>query len=96
LAGILFFESRPAQPGRSFVISSTRARQLLGTIYLPRGTFKTDGAGTIASISAYTVIVADRIDMTRATLVINADYGASDVPLPGGLGASTGQVRLVH
>jgi hypothetical protein len=28
--------------------------------------------------------------------VINADYGASDVPLPGGLGASTGQVRLVH
>ena len=95
-AGILFFENRSAAPGRSFEVSSTNARKLLGTIYLPRGTFKTGGSGTIGSISAYTVIVADRIDMTSAKLVINADYAASDVPVPSGLGAASGQIRLIH
>jgi hypothetical protein len=63
---------------------------------LPKGVFKTGGSGTIGSISAYTIIVADRIDMTSAKLVINADYAASDVPVPSGLGAASGQVRLVR
>jgi hypothetical protein len=96
MAGLLFFENPKAAAGRSFEISSINARKLLGTIYLPRGVFKTDGSGTIAAASAYTVIVANRVDITSSTLVINADYGTTDVPVPSGLGPSSGHVRLVE
>ena len=96
MAGLLFFENPKATPGRAFEISSTNARKLLGTIYLPKGVFKTNGSGTIAAASAYTVIVADRVDITSSTLVINADYGSTDVPVPSGLGPTSGQVRLIQ
>lgn len=39
LAGILFFEDRGAPPLRTFEILSDKARNLLGTFYIPNGQF---------------------------------------------------------
>jgi hypothetical protein len=58
--------------------------------------FKAGGSGRIADASAYTIIVASRLDLDSANLVINADYSVSDVPVPQGLGPTSSQVRLDH
>ena len=106
LAGILFFEDRAAKAGRDFKISSDSVRKLIGTIYLPRGVFKASATEAneipvpgapleiIAAASTYTVIVAGVIELDGVHLVINADYGASDVPVPAGLGPNSAQVHL--
>ena len=106
LAGILFFEDRAAKAGRDFKISSDSVRKLIGTIYLPRGVFKASATEAdeipipgapleiIAAASTYTVIVASVIELDGVNLVINADYGASDVPVPAGLGPNSAQVQL--
>lgn len=107
LAGILFFENPAAPEGRQFRISSDSVRKLIGTIYLPNGTFRarasdegvlplpTDPLKIIGAASAYTIIVADKIDLEGVNLVINADYAASDVPVPLGLGPNSTSVRLI-
>jgi hypothetical protein len=51
-------------------------------------------AGNVAEESAFTVIVADRVDVKSAQLVINADYAGTDVPVPDGLGPSSTMVTL--
>jgi hypothetical protein len=106
LAGILFFENPSAQEGRQFRISSDSVRKLIGTIYLPNGTFRArasdegvlplpgDPLKIIGAASAYTIIVANKIDLDGVNLVINADYAASDVPVPAGLGPKSTGVRL--
>ena len=94
MAGILFYEDRSAPAGRFFEVSSNAARKLLGTIYLPKGTFKSAGTGNIADASAYTIIIANRLMLLGANLVINADYTSSDVPVPEGVGPNSSQVRL--
>jgi Flp pilus assembly protein TadG len=100
MAGILFFEDRAAKQGRNFEISSGSVRKLLGTIYLPKGVFKGDDKGkegpaeAIGEASAYTIIVANRIDLKGVNLVINADYASSDIPVPAGIGPNSTEVRL--
>jgi hypothetical protein len=81
-----------------FEISSDNARQLLGAIYIPSATLHVTGLGNrVADQSAWTVVIAKAIKMTGSTnLVINANYGASSVPVPTGVGPSTVQVALVH
>lgn len=49
---------------------------------------------SVAAESAYTVIVANRIDVKGATLVVNADYGGTDVPVPEGMGPHSSMVTL--
>jgi Putative Flp pilus-assembly TadE/G-like len=95
MAGILFFEDPASSPGTVFEISSKRAMNLLGTIYLPKGTLRVDANNKIAESSAYTVIVANKVDIGKySEVVINADYDATDVPLPVGL-TGPQSVRLV-
>ena len=94
MAGILFYENPDATEGRVFEISSDAARKLLGTIYLPKGVFKTGGKGKVADSSAYTIIVANRLDLDGANLVINAGYDSTDIPVPSGVGPTSGMVRL--
>ena len=81
-------------------------RKLIGTIYLPRGIFKAsakledilplpgDPLKIIGEASTYTIIVANKIELDGVNLVINADYAASDVPVPLGLGPKSTSVRL--
>ncbi|MEM6666973.1 MAG: TadE/TadG family type IV pilus assembly protein [Pseudomonadota bacterium] len=101
LAGLLFHEDLNVpysfrinpifphfQPSRVRVhkIRSNDARQLLGTIYLPRSILMVDSDAPVADNSAFTAIVAARIWLLGGpTLVINADYAATEVPLPNGL-----------
>jgi hypothetical protein len=40
------------------------------------------------------VIVANRLNVKGAHLVINSDYGATDVPVPSGVGPLAGDVAL--
>lgn len=94
MAGILFYGSRLAVTGRDFTIKSENARRLLGTIYLPKGTLKIEAEGNVAEESAYTVIVAEQIEVKEANLVINSDYGGTDVPVPEGVGPHSSMVML--
>lgn len=94
LAGILFIEDANAPAGREFRISSNNAHNLLGTIYLPRGYLIIDSEQPIADDSAYTVIVARKIELSnRPRLILNTDYSATDVPVPDGVGPN-GMIHL--
>jgi Flp pilus assembly protein TadG len=94
MAGFLFYQEPGLPKGQQFTIATDLATKLLGTIYLPSGTLKVDVVGLVAAQSAYTVVVADRIDVNGAHLVINSNYGATDVPVPAGVGPTGGQVAL--
>lgn len=91
MAGLLFFEDRSAPLGRRHVIRSNDARSFIGTIYLPRGAFVVDASKPLFEESAYTVIISRFLDMfSGPNLVLNTDYGDSDIPLPTELEGSTG------
>lgn len=106
LAGILFFENPLAKEGRQFRISSDSVKKLIGTIYLPKGIFRARASDEgilplpgnplkiIGAASAYTIIVANKIELDGVNLMINANYAASDVPVPAGLGPKSTSVRL--
>jgi Flp pilus assembly protein TadG len=94
MAGYLFFQDPGIEEGRRFRILTDLATKLLGTIYLPTGTLEIDVVGLVAAQSAYTVIVANKLDVNGADLVINSDYGATDVPVPSGVGPLAGEVAL--
>ncbi len=91
MAGFLFFANRVLLTGslnlRHFRISSNNARNLLGTIYLRDGQLDVDADRPIADRSAYTVVVARRINVTAGPdLYLNTDYDGTDVPVPDGVG----------
>lgn len=77
-----------------FSIASDRARRLLGTIYVPNGTFDISGSNNrVADQSPWTIVVANKLKVSdSANLVINSDYYVSSVPVPSGVGP--GKVRL--
>jgi Flp pilus assembly protein TadG len=96
-AGLLFFQDPAAPAGTIFQIDSKKAANLLGTIYLPNGTLSIRAKNKVAEASAYTVIVARKIKVGVTTeMHINANYGATAVPVPTGLGPQTGKVRLLN
>lgn len=68
-------------------ISSTRAKRLTGTIYLPGGRLLINAPVTIAEDSDFTVLLVSRLDLQKGpNLVLNSDYASSRVPVPKGLG----------
>ncbi len=71
-----------------FHIQSSHVDQLLGTIYVPNAQLVVEGDNNkVAQASKWTVVVAKQLEMhDTATLVINADYAGSSVPVPGGVG----------
>lgn len=94
MAGLLFHQDRQSDVA-NFVLRSNRASNLLGTIYLPNGNFIIDTNSKVADAAAYTAIVARTVTLLRQPhVVLNADYDATDVPVPEGLGGSSA-VRLV-
>jgi hypothetical protein len=96
MAGLLFYEDRNAPLARNHRINSADARELTGTIYLPRGKLQIDPNAAVASDSAYTAIVAYRLELTEGpTLILNSDYGATDVPVPDGIRV-TGKIVLTR
>ena len=100
MAGLLFFQD-PEAPGvgdklNSFsknIIATTNAEILEGTIYLPKGRLEISGKDAVAQNSAYTAIVTSLLELREGpTLVLNADYASTNVPVPDGLAG--GQVVL--
>lgn len=85
LAGLLFFEDRN-NPATTHRIRSSDARNLLGTIYLPSSELELSSKAIIASDSAYTALVVDRLMVREGpNVVLNSDYEATNVPVPPGL-----------
>ncbi len=108
---VLNLEGRKSGPYAGFVlitdrtfisdveISTTNARKLVGTIYLPNASLTVRGTNTkIADQSPWTVVVARTIrTMGSANLVINANYNSSTIPVPAGVGPAKDQpVRLAQ
>lgn len=84
-------------PMRTYRITSNDARVLLGTIYLPAGRLIVDADKPVSDRSAYTVIVARRVDLYDGpNLVLNTNYQGSDIPVPTGLGPVGGKIMLAE
>ena len=85
------------KPLRTYRIISDNARTMLGTIYLPAGRLVIDASKPVADQSAYTVIVAQQINLYEGpNLVLNANYGATSVPVPKGVGPVSGRLMLTQ
>lgn len=97
MSGLLFFEDRSVSLNREHDITSNRVVNLTGTIYMPRGRLLVDASGNVAAQSAFTLIVANQIKLeNNPQLVVNSDYGLTDVPVPAGLGFVNAPIRLAH
>ncbi len=85
MAGLLFFEDRGNTAGTHY-ISSANARNLLGTIYLPKSRLEINSLAYVAGDSAYTALVVNRLTVREGpTIILNSDYNATNVPVPPGL-----------
>ncbi|AWI91767.1 hypothetical protein C0214_19235 [Methylobacterium sp. DM1] len=83
------------KPMRIYRIISDNARTMLGTIYLPAGRLVIDSKRPVADLSAYTVVVAQQINLYEGpNLYLNADYNRSSVPVPKGVGPISGQLVI--
>lgn len=86
LAGILFFGEQERNNIVRHVFSSNNARQLVGTIYLPKGRLVIDSTQPVADESEYTAIIVNQLQLVGTpNLVLNADYDETEVPVPDGL-----------
>lgn len=86
MAGLLIFGSRTQSGTLIHKILSDDARVLIGTIYIPKGMLHVDAESPIADQSAYTAIVADTMRLYGGPhLVLNTDYGKTDIPVPEGI-----------
>ena len=82
---------------QDFIISSDNVESLLGVIYVPAAQLIVEGKADVARDSAWTVIVAKMLQMKGSpSLFINANYNATNVPVPEGVGPRTGGARLIE
>lgn len=81
---------------QDFIISADHVDSLLGVIYVPSAQLIVEGKSDVARDSAWTVIVARSVQLKGSpSLFINANYDASDVPVPAGVGPRGG-ARLIQ
>ncbi|MEQ1717352.1 MAG: TadE family protein [Hyphomicrobium sp.] len=96
LAGLLLFGSRKQSKIMTHTILSRSAQHLVGTIYLPQNSFVVDGDAAVGGESAYTAIVARRLVLLNGpNLVLNSNYGLTDVPVPDGIRGAAQPIALV-
>lgn len=97
MAGILFFEDRKSPSNREFIIRSKDAELFEGTVYLPKGKFIIDKKSRVGQRSAWTAIIANRIESRKGPqVVINANYASSSVPVPAGIAPEKGRALLIE
>lgn len=95
LAGLLFFEDKARKTAGTHTIKSNDARLLLGTIYLPASNLVVDAKAPIADQSAYTAIIVRSLKLYDGPhLILNADYGSTDIPVPKGVKGTGNAVAL--
>lgn len=94
-AGIVMGSMRDNR--QDFVISADQVESLLGVIYVPSARLIVEGSADVARDSAWTVIVARQVQLKGSpSLFINANYDATDVPVPAGVGPRAGGSRLIQ
>lgn len=97
MAGMLMFEDRASPPSNTHQILSNNARTLLGTIYLSQGRFHVAASSPVGDLSAYTIVVARMFTLSEGpTMVLNSNYGATNIPVPAGLGPNSNRAQLVN
>lgn len=97
MGGLLITEDRAGPGNLRHRIMSDDARTLLGTIYLPRSEFHVGASSPVADRSAYTIVVARVFTLSEGpTMVLNTNYGATDIPVPNGVGPSGGSAQLTQ
>jgi Flp pilus assembly protein TadG len=80
---------------REHLILSNNARTLLGTIYMPKGRLIIDANQPVADKSAYTVLVVQQLDLySGPNLILNSNYGGSEIPVPAGVGIYGAKVAI--
>ncbi len=68
------------------LINSDSASYLEGIVYLPNGKVMINSGSTLGGNAAYSIFIAKEYEInSNSTLVMNSDFGTSDVPLPAGL-----------
>lgn len=101
LAGLLFMESKTVPFSFNFDpwdllnlpvnvrlhrISSNNAHYLLGAIYVPKSLLLVDSTEPVADASPWTAAIVGRLWLKAGpTLVLNADYSKTEIPVPNGL-----------
>lgn len=94
-AGIVMSATRDNT--QDFNISSDNVESLLGVIYVPNARLVVEGRADVARDSAWTVIVAQRLQLKGSpSLFINANYQTTTVPVPNGVGPRTAGARLIQ
>lgn len=94
-AGMVMMASRDNT--QDFIIFSDNVERLHGVIYVPNATMIVDGKAEVARDSAWTVIVARQLQLKGSpSLIINASYASSDVPVPSGVGPTSGGTVLLN
>jgi Flp pilus assembly protein TadG len=84
-------------PMRQYRITSNNAANLLGTIYLPAGRLIIDAGAPVANKSAYTVIISKQVEIDSGpNVVLNSDYSSTDIPVPAGVGPTSGTISLTQ
>ena len=83
MAGIVIFENPNSPKNREFVVRSHDAGLLEGAVYLPKGKFVVDSYGRVGQSSNWSAIIANQVEIINgASLYINSNHAASNVPLP--------------
>lgn len=97
LAGILFYEDRNSPINQKHEVLSNDAKVLLGTLYLPQGELNIGATKPVAAESAYTIVVARRFTLSAGpTMVLNAKYGSTNIPVPEGVGPGSTAAHLAR
>ncbi len=97
LAGILFYEDRTSPANQIHRILSNDAKVLLGTLYLPQGELNIGANKPVAAESAYTIVVARRFTLSAGpTMVLNAKYSSTNIPVPEGVGPGSTAAHLAR
>ena len=82
---------------QDFIITSDHVESLLGVIYVPEAQLIIEGKSEVARDSAWTVIVARELQLKGSpSLVVNANYTSSNVPVPQGVGPRQGGSQLIR
>lgn len=97
MVGLLFFAARTQATTITHRIMSRNAQVLVGTIYMPNNTLMVDGDAGVGGASAYTAIVARRLELMEGPqLVLNTNYDQTDVPVPEGIRGATQPMVLTR
>lgn len=97
LAGILFYEDRNSPINQKHEVLSNDAKVLLGTLYLPQGELNIGANKPVAAESAYTIVVARRFTLSAGpTMVLNAKYASTNIPVPDGVGPGSTAAHLAR